>query len=87
MGFRCGNKKCLALVRGIMLRRVGIPDGSGEPECRLRGKYRYCGQKYGLSGVAKDDKRRISALQAEAADLERLCGLTERGFELVNGKK
>ena len=33
-----------------------------------------------------DDKRRIYALLAEA-DWEKICGLTERSFELLNGKK
>ena len=51
-GFRCGNKKWLALVMGITRPRPGIFGCCGEPENRMREKYRYCGQKYGLSGVA-----------------------------------
>ena len=53
MGFRCGNKKRLALVMGITRPRPGIPGDCGGPENRLREKYRYCGQKYGLFGVAQ----------------------------------
>ena len=41
----------------------------------------------GFPAWSMDENHRIYALLAETADWEKLCGLTERGFELVNGKK
>ena len=52
-----------------------------------------CGKSTGIADRSTvfpawrmDDKRRIYALLAEA-DWEKICGLTERSFELLNGKK
>lgn len=74
------------LLRGGL--RTGCGKSSGIADGRvILLREHDSGQKCGLSGVGNDDKRRISALLAEAADWNKLCGLTERGFELVNGKK
>ena len=53
MGFQCGNKERLALVMGITRLRPKLFGDCGEPECRLREKFRDYGRKEGLSGVAQ----------------------------------
>ena len=86
-GFRCGNRERLALVVGITLPRPG------DSPAVAAGLNAGCGKSTGIADISTvfpawrmDDKRRIYALLAEA-DWEKICGLTERCFELVNGKK
>lgn len=81
----------VSLVVGIKPDRLEISGDVDAPVANLKaGGRKSTGIAEGRRGFLAwrmDDKRRISVLLAEAAVLEKLCGLTERCFELVSRKK
>lgn len=76
---------------GIKPDWLWIPGNGNAPAASLKAG---CGKISGIADIRTvftarrmDENHRISVLLAEATEWKRLCGLTERGFGVVNEKK
>lgn len=90
MVFRCRNKKWFALVMKIKFRQLGIPGDEDVFVVNLKADCERIPEIVDKRTVFPawhmNKKHWITVLLTAVADWEKLCMLTERSFELVNGK-
>ena len=89
--FRCSNQKWFALVMNITYKNLGFENDENVFVVNLKADKEHINEiidkKSIFPAYHMNKKYWITVLLTGVTDFDRLCSLTRRSFELVNGKK